>query len=95
MTEQLQFDFAPDAHKLDHEIHDQINYHGFVIQIAFDGIHYRCSVDGFGAWSQPYQTYEWMMFRVQRKIDIFRGELEVYGNREMDKINQTGIIDID
>ena len=90
MLEQIEFDFETPLYSI--EAIDTIPYKGFTIKIAFDGKYYRCAVFGFGHWSKPIQTYEWMMYQIQRKIDIFRGDLEVYGNKELEQMKKTNSI---
>jgi hypothetical protein len=91
MLEQIEFDFS------DNNYNPTIYtnpYKGFEIDISFDGEYYRCSVHGFGYWSKPIKTYEWMMYQIQRKIDIFRGDQEVYGNKELEQMKKTRAIAI-
>jgi hypothetical protein len=89
MLEQIEFDFSENNF---HATTDVVRYNGFEIDISFDGEYYRCSVHGFGYWSKPIKTYEWMMYQIQRKIDIFRGDLEVYGNKELEQMKNTNTI---
>ena len=92
MLEQIEFDFSENNY---HPTIDVVRYKGFEIDISFDGTHYRCSVHGLGYWSKPIATYEWMMYQIQRKIDIFRGDIEVYENRELDEMQKTNVIAIE
>ena len=90
--DQLEFDFSENNY---HATLDVVKYKGFEIEISFDGTHYRCSVKGFAYWSKPIGVYEWMMYQIQRKIDIFRGDQEVYGNRELEEMKKSNIIAIE
>lgn len=89
MSEQIEFDFSENNY---HPTIDKVPYKGFDIDISFDGEYYRCSIHGFGYWSKPIKTYEWMMYQIQRKINIFRGDQEVYGNKELEQMKNTNTI---
>jgi hypothetical protein len=56
-------------------VSDIILYDSFQIKISETNGIYMCFVDAFNEWLYPSTVFEWMMYQIQRKIDIFTGKL--------------------